>query len=132
MALFEVTPGQRAGAPLARPVELVCFALVVAQAVYLAAAYIQGSWLIAPGGGHDVPADFVNVWAAGQLALSGHAVAAYDWPAHKLMEETAVGHSFDGYYAWPYPPTFLFVAAGLALLPYTAACLAWTFATFLA
>jgi hypothetical protein len=88
--------------------------------------------VIAPGGGHGVPPDFVNIWAAGRLALSGHAAAAYDWPAHKLMEEHAVGHSFDGYYAWSYPPPFLFVAAAISLLPYTAAYLAFTFATFLA
>jgi arabinofuranan 3-O-arabinosyltransferase len=132
MALYEMTPGHRAGTPLARPVELVCFALVVAQAVYLATAYIQGIWVIAPGGGHGVPPDFVNIWAAGRLALSGHAAAAYNWPADKLMEENAVGHSFDGYYAWPYPPTFLFVAATLAVLPYTAAYLAFTFGTFFA
>ncbi len=132
MALYEMTPEHRAGTPLARPVELVCVALVIAQAVYLVTAYIQGIWVIAPSGGHDVPPDFVNIWAAGRLALSGHAASAYDWPAHKLMEENAVGHSFDGYYAWPYPPTFLFVAAGISLLPYTAAYLAFTFATFLA
>ena len=99
MALDAMTPGHRAGTPLARPVELVCFALVVGQAVYLATAYVQGIWVIAPGGGHGVPPDFVNIWAAGRLALSGHAAAAYDWPAHKLMEENAVGHSFNGYYA---------------------------------
>lgn len=132
MALYEMTPGHRAGAALARPVELVSFALVVAQAVYLVTAYIQGIWVIAPGGDHGIPPDFVNIWAAGRLALSGHAAAAYDWPAHKLMEENAVGHSFDGYYAWSYPPTFLFGAVGLSLLPYTASQLAFTFGTFLA
>ena len=68
------------------------------------------------GGG--VPSDFVNVWAAGRMALAGHAVLVYDWPAHKLVEESAVGHGFDGYFGWHYPPTFLFVAAALSLIPY--------------
>jgi arabinofuranan 3-O-arabinosyltransferase len=84
---------------------------------------------VAPDGG-GVPSDFVNVWAAGKLALAGHAASAYDWPAHKLAEESAVGHAFDGYYVWSYPPTFLFAAAALALLPYTTAFLAWVFVTF--
>src|ERR1700733_12353216 len=100
MALYEMTPDHGAGAKLARPVELVCFALVVAHAVYLATSFIDGIWLIAPDG-TGVASDFVNVWAAGKLALAGHAAAAYDWPAHKLVEESAVGHSFGGYYAWP-------------------------------
>jgi arabinofuranan 3-O-arabinosyltransferase len=129
MALYEMTPEQGAGAKLARPVELVCFALVVAHAVYLVTAFIDGIWVIAPDG-TGVASDFVNVWAAGKLALAGHAAAAYDWPAHKLVEESAVGHPFAGYYVWPYPPTFLFVAAALSLLPYAAAFLLWVFVTF--
>ena len=129
MALYEMTPDRGAGAKLARPVELVCFALVVAQAVYLAASYAAGIWIVAPDRS-GVPADFVNVWAAGKLALAGHAATAYDWPAHKAAEVSAVGHSFDGYYAWPYPPTFFFAASALALLPYATAYVAWLFGTF--
>ena len=134
MALYEISPAQAAGAhasgaKLARPVELICFALIVVNAVYLVASYVQGLWLIAPNGS-GIESDFVNVWAAGRLALAGHAAAAYDWPTHKLMEETAVGHAFDGYFGWHYPPTFLFVAAALALLPYAAAYALWAFATF--
>jgi arabinofuranan 3-O-arabinosyltransferase len=144
MALYEISPAQGSGvqgsgiqgsgvggsgARLARPVELVCFALIVVNAVYLAASYIEGFWLIAPDG-KGIASDFVNVWAAGRLALAGHAAAAYDWPTHKLMEETAVGHAFDGYFGWHYPPTFLFVAAVLSLLPYAAAYALWAFATF--
>ena len=134
MALYEISPArgsgaQGSGAKLARPVELICFALIVVNAVYLAASYVEGSWLIAPNGS-GIESDFVNVWAAGRLALAGHAAAAYDWPTHKLMEETAVGHAFDGYFGWHYPPTFLFVAAVLSLLPYAAAYALWAFATF--
>ena len=120
MALHEISPARGSGAKLARPVELICFALIVVNAVYLAASYVEGSWLIAPNGG-GIESDFVNVWAAGRLALAGHAAAAYDWPTHKLMEETAVGHAFDGYFGWHYPPTFLFVAVVLSLLPYAGA-----------
>lgn len=41
MAIYEI--GAPRDAPLARPVELTCFALIVAHAVYLAASYWQGS-----------------------------------------------------------------------------------------
>src|SRR6476619_2556302 len=129
MALYEISPARGSGAKLARPVELICFALIVVNAVYLAASYVEGSWLIAPNGG-GIESDFVNVWAAGRLALAGHAAAAYDWPTHKLMEEIAVGHAFDGYFGWHYPPTFLFVAVVLSLLPYAGAYELWAFATF--
>jgi arabinofuranan 3-O-arabinosyltransferase len=139
MALYEISPAQgsgaqgsgdhASGAKLARPVELICFALIVVNAVYLAASYVQGTWLIAPSG-RGIESDFVNVWAAGRLTLAGHAAAVYDWPTHKLMEEAAVGHAFDGYFGWHYPPTFLFVAAALSLLPYAAAYALWVFATF--
>jgi|SRR5579883_786523 arabinofuranan 3-O-arabinosyltransferase len=129
MALFHVAAERGPGAPLARPVARACLALAFAYAVYLAASYAHGLWIVAPDGG-GVPSDFVNVWAAGRMALAGHAAAAYDWPAHKLVEEAAVGHPFAGYFGWHYPPTFLFVAAALALIPYAAAYALWVFGTF--
>src|SRR5580704_2170228 len=129
MAFYEVSPADGGRAKLVRVVELVCFGLVVAHLVYLTTAYLDGIWLMAPDG-NGLPTDFVDVWAAGKLALAGHAAAAYDWPTHKLMEETAVGHAFDGYFGWHYPPTFLFVAAVLSLLPYAGAYALWAFVTF--
>ena len=129
MAVYELTDRRGSAIPLSRPAELTCFALIVAHAVYLAASYLQGSWLIAPDGG-GVPTDFVSVWAAGRLVLEGHAAAAYDWPVHKAMEVTALGHPFAGYFGWHYPPTFLFIAAALSLMPYTAAYVLWAFGTF--
>jgi arabinofuranan 3-O-arabinosyltransferase len=129
MASYQISAARARGVPLARPVEFACIALIVAHAVYLAASFWQGSWLIAPDGS-GLPTDFVNVWAAGRLALAGHAAAAYDWPTHKAMEVVALGHPFAGYFGWHYPPTFLFAAASLALLPYTAAYVLWTFGTF--
>jgi arabinofuranan 3-O-arabinosyltransferase len=129
MAVTETSEMRGAGAKVARPVELACFALILAQAVYLAASFFQGIWILAPDGS-GVPSDFVNVWAAGRLVLEGHPAAVYDWPAHKLVEEAAVGHPFAGYFGWHYPPTFLFVAAGLSLLSYGAAYALWAFGTF--
>jgi arabinofuranan 3-O-arabinosyltransferase len=129
MAIDALSPAHPFGGKLARPVELVCFALVVAHAVYLAAACLQGIWIVAPDGS-GIQSDFVNVWAAGRLVLEGHPAAVYDWPTHKLVEEVAVGHSFEGYFGWHYPPTFLFVAAALSLVSYATAYALWVFGTF--
>src|SRR5579862_8523731 len=126
MATIGISREHAPAPPLAQPVVLICFALVVAHAVYLATSYVDGLWPDRAG----QPTDFVAVWSAGKLALSGHPATVYDWPAHKLVEESAVGHAFDGYFGWHYPPTFLFVAAALSLIPYATAWLVWTVGTF--
>jgi hypothetical protein len=128
MAVYDISPA-RGGASLTRPVELICFALIIGQLVYLIASYLQGSWLVAGDGG-GVPADFVNVWAAGRLVLEGHPAAAYDWPTHKAMEVVALGHPFEGYFGWHYPPTFLLIARSLAQMPYVSAYIFFLLATF--
>lgn len=129
MVVYEVSTARSTGLPRERPVELICFGLIVAHAVYLVASYLQGSWIVAPDGG-GVPTDFVNVWAAGRLALEGNPAAAYDWPTHKAMEVAALGHPFEGYFGWHYPPTFLFVARLLAMVSYVPAYIFWVFGTF--
>jgi hypothetical protein len=111
------------------PVELIAFALCAANAVYLAASLLYGTWLIDPGG-RPIPTDFVNVWAAGHLALEGRPAEAYDWAIHKQVEDAVIGYSFEGYYAWLYPPAFLLVASLLATLPLIAAQGVWLLLTF--
>jgi arabinofuranan 3-O-arabinosyltransferase len=106
-----------------------CFGLCVAHVVYLAASFAHGFWLI-QADGQARPDDFVNVWAAGRLALDGQPALAYDWTVHKQAEDAAVGHSFPGYYAWPYPPTFLFIASLVALFPFLTAYAGWVALTF--
>jgi hypothetical protein len=113
---------------------LVClFGLILALGylVALGGAYLQGHFLI-DAQGQPIANDFVNVWAAGRLALEDDPAAAYDWTLHKAAEVRAVGHPFANYYGWHYPPTFLFVAAVLAMLPYLVAALAWLVATLAA
>src|SRR5262245_3244456 len=107
MAIADIN---RASGTLARPLELVCIALVFAHIVYLAASYWQGTWIVGPDG-RGVPSDFVNVWAAGDLVLQNKPWLAYDWPAHKAVEAQTVGYDFPGYFGWHYPPMFLFIAA---------------------
>ncbi len=130
MTTYEISPANGAGAKLSRPVELVCFALLVLNVAYLAAAWAQGSWVIGADGS-KIFNDFVTIWAAGKMALAGHAAQAYDWAQLKPLDESIVG-PVSGYLVWPYPPTFLLAAAVLALLPYVTAFFVWVFGTFIA
>ena len=101
-----------------------CFALLVINLCYFPVAYFSGMW-IWEASGLGVPTDFVNVWAAGKLALEGHPALAYDWDIQKQVELALLGQDFPGYFAWHYPPPFLFVASLLAMLPYSAAFIGW-------
>ena len=130
MVIYEISPTQSAGPKLSRPVELVCFALLVLNIVYLATAWVEGSWLI-DADGKNIFNDFTTIWAAGKMALAGHAAQAYDWEQLKPTDENIVG-PITGYLGWPYPPTFLLVASALALLPYVSAFFVWVFGTFAA
>ena len=114
---------------LPKPAELTLFGLCVANAVYLAVALFQGTWLVGPDG-FPIATDFVNVWAGGKQALSGNTAAAYDPALHKAAEALALGRDFDGSYPWAYPPTFFFAAAPLALLPLSVAHVVWIAGTF--
>src|SRR5690242_7380333 len=78
------------GFDLPRAIELPCVALCVAQLTFFAFSYLHGNWLVQPDG-TLVANDFVNVWAAGQQVLHGHAAEAYDPKLHKLVEDAAVG-----------------------------------------
>jgi len=116
----EVATPRRADDVLAKAV----FAVVIAYAVFLACAYAYGAWLVS-NRGQIIPVDFISVWAAGHLAITGEPAAAYDWPVHKAVEEAGIGHPYDKYFGWHYPPPFLFIAAPLARLPYLSAFLVW-------
>ena len=99
--------------------------------IVLGGSYLQGHFLTDPQG-RPIANDFVNVWAAGRLALDGQAPAAYDWTAHRAAEVRAVGYDFEGYYGWHYPPPAFFFAAALATLPYLVAAIVWLVTTLAA
>ena len=107
-----------------------CFALLVINASYFPVAYISGTWIWELSG-LGIPTDFVNVWAAGKLVLDGHPALAYDWDIQRGIELALLGQEFPGYFAWHYPPPFLFVASQLAMLPYAAAFIGWMAASFI-
>jgi arabinofuranan 3-O-arabinosyltransferase len=129
-----VEQGLTAAAPpfsAARLIRVIGLTLALGYLIVLGGTYLKGDFL-ADSQGRPIANDFVNVVAAGQLALDGEPAAAYDWPAHKKAEVRVIGHDFDDYYGWHYPPTFLFVAAALATLPYLAAALVALLATLAA
>lgn len=109
---------------------LLFFALTAVYAVAFADLLATHRWLWDQAG-HLQAFDFVDVYAAGKLALSGHPWAIYDWAAHRGAEAAALGHpvSWKDYYGWHYPPPFLFIATALAVLPYLVAFFAWSLGT---
>jgi arabinofuranan 3-O-arabinosyltransferase len=107
----------------------VCFVLFVINVSYYPAAYFSHWWIYDPDG-LGIPTDFVNVWAAGRLVLDGHPAQAYDWDIQRQVELALLRQDFPGYFAWHYPPPFLFVASLLAQLPYSAAFITWVSVSF--
>jgi hypothetical protein len=104
--------------------EAVAAALLFAQAVFLAAAYVKGYWFIGPDGTPNAT-DFVGFWPAGRLVLDGQITSIYNEAAHKAAGVAAVGHDFHGTYPLFYPPHYMLLMAALPLLPYTLSYVAW-------
>jgi arabinofuranan 3-O-arabinosyltransferase len=94
----------------------------------LAVTFFAHVWILDTHG-QPVVEDFVAFWTAGHQVLKGAPVAAYDAHLEHAAEVATIGHSFAGTLGWSYPPQFLFVAALLASLPYTAAFLLWGMTT---
>jgi len=115
----------------ARTIRLIGLTLALGYLIVLGGTLLKGDFLLDQEH-RPIANDFVNVVAAGRLALDGNAAAAYDWPTHKQAEVRAIGHDFPDYYGWHYPPTFLFVAAALATLPFVAAAIVSLLATLAA
>src|SRR5258708_3222465 len=106
-----------------------CFVLLVINVSYFPAAYFSHWWIYDPNG-LGIPTDFVNVWAAGRLVLDGHPALAYNWDIQKQAELALLRQDFPGYFAWHYPPPFLFVASLLAQFPYPVAFISWVSVSF--
>ena len=112
--------------PNAIPASLlnVCFGLFVINAVFFPSAF-SAHWWIFDAKGLGIPTDFVNVWSAGKLVLDGHPELAYDWDIQKQVQVAVLGQTYQGNFAWHYPPPFLFVASLLAHFPYAVAFIGW-------
>jgi arabinofuranan 3-O-arabinosyltransferase len=107
-----------------------CLVLCTITAALLHASYASHAWIFDENG-LGIPTDFVNVWSAGRLVLDGHPALAYDWDIQKVVQVAVLGQSYEGNFAWHYPPPFLFVAAVLAHFPYAAAYAGWALVSFL-
>jgi arabinofuranan 3-O-arabinosyltransferase len=107
-----------------------CRVLLCVAIAYLLTEILTYDWIYRRDG-VGIPTDFVNVWTAGQLALGGQPAFAWDWDIQKQLEVTLLQQDFKGYFAWHYPPPFLFIAALLAQFPYAVALVGWAFASML-
>ncbi len=67
--------------------------------------------------GKPIGTDFSSFYAAGSLALAGHAGDAYKMAEHHAREQATFGADTP-YYSWNYPPIFFLMVAPLASLPY--------------
>jgi len=108
---------------------IVCFALCIFNVSMLQSGLIS-HWWIFDENGLGIPTDFVNVWSAGRLVLEGHPALAYDWDIQKQVQVAVLGQSYEGNFAWHYPPPFLFVASVLAHFPYGVAYFGWAAVSF--
>jgi arabinofuranan 3-O-arabinosyltransferase len=128
MALPPVT--QAAGNAVPKALFNACFVLFCINASFFPVVYLSHAWIY-DANGQGIPTDFVNVWAAGRMVLEGHPALAWDWDLQKQVELQVLKQDFVGYFAWHYPPPFLFVAAFLAQFPYAVAFIGWVVASLL-
>jgi arabinofuranan 3-O-arabinosyltransferase len=127
------SPSVQTGSPASAvpaPLLNVCFVLLVINAAFFPAAFFA-HWWIFDASGLGIPTDFINVWSAGKLVQDGHPAFAYDWNVQKQLQVAVLGQSYDGNFAWHYPPPFLFVASLLAHFPYAVAYIGWAAASFI-
>ncbi len=105
--------------------------IVALYAIIILAALVLSPNFIDPTG-KPIGTDFLGFWAAGRMALDGHATEAYDADLHATAAQHALpwkpGQQAP-FVPYLYPPTFLMAAAALALLPYGAALALWLTAT---
>jgi alpha-1,2-mannosyltransferase len=74
--------------------------------------------------GRPLGTDFSDVYAAGKMAAEGAPADVYNFVKHHARERLIFGDATP-FYGWHYPPFFLLIALGLALLPYLPALLLW-------
>ena len=115
------------GIPL--PLEKACLLLAAFNAAMVVAMYFGHAWLF-DADSHLIHTDYINVWAAGKLALEGHPALAWDWAIHKQVQVELLGRDYVGDYAWHYPPPYLFIAMVLAHFSYATGLAGWAAASF--
>lgn len=79
--------------------------------------------------GKPLGADFINFYAASDLALHGRLAGAYDIGRMEAAEQAIVPAAVGQVVPWQYPPTFALIILPLALLPYGIAFVLFMIAT---
>lgn len=95
----------------------------LAALVLATAAVLCGAAAVAIAYQRTVASDFLSFWAAGRLALQGHAADAYDIVRHHAMEVQAIPGV--GLLPFPYPPFALALFVPFGALPFSVAFAAW-------
>jgi arabinofuranan 3-O-arabinosyltransferase len=92
--------------------------------------YWDGLWLV---NSRSVPIyrDFTNLFVAGLQALHGETGSIYVPEEFIRAQDLVVGVGHSIFSTWPYPPTYFFILAPLALLPYVTAFLTYGLVTLL-
>ncbi|MFZ5618693.1 MAG: glycosyltransferase family 87 protein [Pseudomonadota bacterium] len=75
--------------------------------------------------GRPLGSDFVAFHVAGAIALEDGGAAAYNPEKQYAEHRELLGEEAPRFWPFLYPPAFIFIAMGLASLPYLAGWLAW-------
>jgi len=97
----------------------------LALVAFLSFCVMWVQWQISAPGVSKISGDFVGFWTAGRLALEGRAADAYHEQPHLALQLALHGDPAWGYLAFFYPPFFLLLTAGFALLGYFPALCLW-------
>jgi arabinofuranan 3-O-arabinosyltransferase len=95
----------------------------------LSALYGRPSGWVVDATGLPRTNEFMGIRAAGDLALNGRPVDAYNWVRHETAMAEIAGRTGMPYFPFPYPPIFLLLMAALATLPYLVSVAVWLGAT---
>ncbi len=102
-------------------------AICIVYVGLLTYTFVTRTWFVDPQG-RGMAIDFITYWTSGFFVRANGASGIYDIAHYKAAEVAAIGHDFDGFYSWLYPPTLLLLTAPLAMAPYLAAWLIWCLA----
>ena len=125
MSLAALHPGTWAAAPRLGRLGLGLFLLesLILLVIALATYGVFGP-MDPPGS-----TDFISFYAAGDLANRGMAALIYNQDLHQSAVREIFGDPRLPYYYFFYPPVFLLLCQGLALLPYLVSFGAWVAGT---
>lgn len=97
-------------------VPAVAVALILLSLWQTAGMFLGASNLIMPNG-IAIGSDFLSLWSAAWLAVTGNAVGAYDPETIRAAHNLAVPAN-TALTLWHYPPSFLLLLAPFGFLPY--------------